>query len=69
MKRDPVQSANIISVGYDRSSTTMEIEFKDGRIYQYFDVQEDVYRDLIAAPSVGSFFHQNIRGKYAYARQ
>ena len=68
MKRDPVQSSNIISVGYDSASSTMEIEFKDGRVYQYFDVPDHVYRELVSAPSAGVFFHQSIRGQYAYAR-
>lgn len=68
MKRDFVQSSSIISVGFDAPSSTMEIEFKDGRIYQYFEIPEQVFRDLKSAPSVGSYFHQNVRGKYAYAQ-
>jgi len=68
MRRESVTSSNIISVGYDRSSSTMEIEFKDGRLYQYFEVPEQVYRNLLTAPSVGIFFYQSIRGQYQYAR-
>ena len=68
MRREAVTSSNIISVGHDRSSSTLEIEFKDGRIYQYFGVPEQVYRDLVTAPSVGAFFQQNLRGQYPYAR-
>lgn len=68
MKREPVQSSNLVSVGFDASSSILEIEFKDGRIYQYFDVPEQVFRDLTSAPSPGSFFHQNVRGQFPYAR-
>lgn len=68
MKRESVQSSNIVSVGYDAASSTMEIEFKDGRIYQYFDVPAQVYQDLVSAASVGTYFHQNVRGQFPYAR-
>lgn len=38
MDRETVQSSNIASVGYDLSSSTLEIEFKSGGIYQYSGV-------------------------------
>lgn len=68
MKREAVTSSNLVSVGYDQSSSTLEIEFKDGRLYQYFGVPPNVFRELVSAPSVGQFFHQNVRGRYTYAR-
>ena len=68
MDRQPVQSSNLVSVGYDASSQTMEIEFRDGRVYQYFDVPGSVFDELVVAASAGSYFHHNIRGVYRYAR-
>lgn len=68
MKRESVTSSNIVSIGYDLGSSTLEIEFKDGRIYQYFDVPEAIFHDLIGAPSVGSYFHREVRGRFQYAR-
>lgn len=68
MNRQAVQSSNLASVGYEPSAYTMEIEFKDGRVYQYFDVPQNVYQDLIGAPSPGQYFHQYVRGTYAFAR-
>lgn len=38
MLRDPVSSSNIASIGYDPGSETLEIEFTNGSIYQYFNV-------------------------------
>ena len=55
-----------ISVGYDGDSMTLEIEFNNG-IYQYYDVPEDIFQELINASSIGSFIHQNIKNNYSYS--
>lgn len=68
MDRDAVSSSVLISAGYDESSLTLEVEFKDGSLYQYFDVPTSVFRELLGAPSVGQYFAQNIRSDYRYAR-
>ncbi|MFJ5446993.1 KTSC domain-containing protein [Methylobacillus methanolivorans] len=68
MDRTPVASSNIGSIGYDPESSTLEIEFLNGSIYQYFDVNENVYTDLISAGSVGQYFSANIRGIYRFSR-
>ena len=56
MKRAPVDSSSIATVGYDPASRTLEIEFRDGDVYQYFNVPAVVHRDLVAASSVGQYF-------------
>lgn len=66
MERIPVSSSNIASVGYDSETSTLQIEFNNGSIYDYYDVPEDIYTALINAGSVGSFFHANIRNIYSY---
>lgn len=66
MKRTPVKSSNLISVGYDESSQTLEIEFKEGRVYRYFNVPMSVYVALMAANSVGSYHAANIKEKYRF---
>jgi hypothetical protein len=68
MIRQPVSSSNLLSVGYDPASATLEIEFIDSGVYQYFDVGQAVHEGLMAAPSHGQFFHEQIRGVYRYAR-
>lgn len=68
MDRTAVSSSNIKSVGFDPSNNIVEIEFSDGSIYQYFDVPEATYQSLVGAPSVGKYFHQEIRGTYRFAR-
>lgn len=68
MNRMPVTSSNVASIGYDPSSLTLEVEFKDGYIYQYFDVPETVYQEFMRANSKGQFLHANIRNSYRYTR-
>lgn len=68
MNRESVNSSNIAAIGYDESSGTLEVEFTNGQVYEYFDVPEGVYRDFMAAASHGSFHHGHIRNKYRYQR-
>jgi hypothetical protein len=63
MERQEVESSVIGAVGHSR---VLEIQFESGRIYQYFDVPEDVYNEMLNAESKGKYFNSNIRGKYTY---
>jgi hypothetical protein len=68
MRREPVNSSNVSEVGYDEASSTLEVVFKNSGVYQYFDIPKSEYELLIAAPSIGQYLNQNIKGKYRYAR-
>lgn len=68
MQRVPVSSSHIVSIGYEVATSTLEIEFKDGRIYQYFDVPEHIHDGLMGAASHGEYLSANIKGVYRYAR-
>ena len=63
MDRIPIASSNLVSVGYDKTSSTLEIEFKNG-IYQYSGVPENVYEDLMNASSAGRYLNINIKDGY-----
>jgi uncharacterized protein len=68
MKRQAVTSSNIGAIGYDVNSQTLEIEFLNGGVYQYFDVPEHVYDDLMGASSQGQYLAQSIKGHYRYSK-
>lgn len=68
MNRNLVRSSNIASIGYDDASATLEIEFKNGSIYQYFDIPQREYDGLMSASSHGSYLAQNIKGRYRYSK-
>ena len=63
-----VDSSNVESVGYDEDSSTLQVEFKNGGVYQYFDVPEDVYIQLRDASSVGEYLAAAIKGSYRYSK-
>jgi hypothetical protein len=65
MERQPVQSSNIKSVGYDAASKVLEIAFSSGGIYQYANVPASEHAALVAAPSVGKYFHAHIKSQYS----
>jgi hypothetical protein len=65
MQRQNVESSMIASVGFEPSTSTLEIEFKsNGAVWQYYEVPESVFNELIGG-SVGKYFHSNILGQYS----
>ena len=68
MERRSVSSSSISSIGYEGTTSTLEIEFSDGAIYQYFDVSQAVYDELMSASSHGQYLAHQIKGHYRYAR-
>jgi hypothetical protein len=65
---DTPESSNIARFGYDNASHVLKVEFKNGSIYDYFDVPEHVFRGMAGAPSKGQFLAQQVKGAYRYAR-
>ena len=72
MQRIAVESSQIRSIGYepngDQTRGTLEIEFKQGWVYQYRNVPSEVHADLMASDSPGKYFNQNIRNRYEFER-
>ena len=64
MNRQIVPSSNILSVGYDLRASTLEIQFRDGAVYQYKHVPQSIHEGLMDAPSKGKYFHRFIKGLY-----
>lgn len=61
MRREPVDSDALRSIGYDIGRRILELEFTSGTVYRYFEVPEHLYLDLMQAPSHGAFFAERIR--------
>jgi KTSC domain-containing protein len=69
MERTLVESSNLASVGYDRTSATLEIEFRKSGVYQYFGVPHSTYEELMNAGLKGTYFDQNIKkGGFSYSK-
>jgi hypothetical protein len=63
MERKPVKSSMAKSIGHDPFRSILEIEFTSGEIWQYFNVPDDVYREMLTF-SIGKYFKAFIKGKY-----
>ena len=59
-----VNSTNLSAVGYDSETNLLTIEFNDGGLYEYYNVPQNIYNELMSAPSKGKFFHRFIRDTY-----
>lgn len=68
MERYSVASSNIASVGYAEGSQTLEVEFLSGSIYQYYNVPQNMYDQLMQTGSKGRFLNTYIKNAYPYSR-
>jgi KTSC domain len=68
VRREPVVSTNLRSVGYDEDPQTLEVEFANGEVYEYQSVPEAVHRSLMQAPSKGTYFNRYIKERYVFRR-
>jgi hypothetical protein len=66
MDRFLVDSTLIQSVGY--MCGTLEVEFRDGGLYEYRNVPCEVFHELTVAKSVGAYFIKNIKTRYPYRK-
>jgi hypothetical protein len=69
MDRIQVSSTELASIGYEEATLVLEVEFRKGGVYRYFEVPAQIYNQLMAASSKGSYFNKVIReGDYRYSR-
>lgn len=69
INREGVASSAIRSVGHDKASRTMDVEFrKSGAVYRYKDVSTRTANGLKGSSSVGRYFNRNVRGEYDFTR-
>jgi hypothetical protein len=66
MRRVPVESSSLDSVGYEKS--VLEVRFRNGGVYQYYGVPELMHDLLMQADSRGAFFNRHIRASYPSQR-
>jgi len=68
MLRNPIASTNIVSIGYDAANETLEVEFLNGSVYQYFNVPTQLFDQLMLSGSKGQFLNVYIKNSYPYSR-
>ncbi|WP_207670837.1 KTSC domain-containing protein [Eubacterium maltosivorans] len=57
-----VSSTLVDSIGYHNGN--LYIQFKNGNLYEYFNVPFRHYQGMLAAKSVGKYYGRYIRGQY-----
>ena len=63
-----VESSTLATIAYDRTRRLLQLEFSSRAVYQYFGVPASVHKDLLRAPSKGSYFNGAIRGRFPFRR-
>lgn len=66
--RQVVESQIIHSVGYAGATRTLEVQFRNGWVYQYDDVPDTVHSELMNAPSHGKYLKRHIVDDYVTRR-
>ena len=64
MRRAPVQSSSIRSVGYDLDEHVLEIEWVAGGVYDFLDVKPAEALALLESESLGSFVNGRIKPRH-----
>lgn len=56
-----IASSQIAAVGHDAEKNLLTVEFHNGATWTYNNVSKELYEEMLAAPSVGSFFSKKIK--------
>lgn len=62
----PISSANIVAIGYDEVTETLEIQFKLNIKYHYFNVPLSEYIELMKAPNPEEYYLNFIKYNYHF---
>ena len=65
-KMNEVDSSNMKSIGYDSSTESLFVKFRDNSIYVYFEVPEITYKDFLDSSSKGGYHHDFIRNNFEF---
>ena len=61
-------SSVVAQMTYDEAKETLRIRFVSGMLYDYQKVPLAVYEAMKASDSKGTFFNQQIKGKYRFEK-
>lgn len=63
-----LDSTALVSVSFSPDTSILEVEFRNGLIYEYLGVSCSLYAQLLAAPSKGAFLVRFIRNNFLHRR-
>jgi hypothetical protein len=59
-----LQSTSLKAAEYQPPNALLEVEFRTGDVYRYFEVPASIYQELLEAESKGRYFNQHIRNRF-----
>jgi KTSC domain len=66
MQPVPLESTSLASVEYDPALRHLQIQFRSGERYLFFQVPPPCYQHLLQADSKGAYFNRYIRNCFPY---
>ncbi|MGZ8286665.1 MAG: KTSC domain-containing protein [Allosphingosinicella sp.] len=60
------ESSAIARAAYDDEAATLDIWYKGGDRYRYFDVPAERFEALLAAPSAGEYVNRHVKDSYRF---
>jgi uncharacterized protein len=68
MKRAEIKFIDALSMSFKQTSATLEVEFADGSVYQFFDVPDEVMELIRNSQGPDKSLLSLIKGKYRFAK-
>ena len=59
-------SAVIDAYNYNADTETLTVRYRSGKVYNYLQVPEKVYKEMRATMAKGIFLNRSIKGKYPF---
>jgi hypothetical protein len=61
-----VNSTLLTGVAFHTGESILDLEFRNGACYRYYEVPVAIYEGLLAADSKGAYFNRQIRTCFRY---
>jgi hypothetical protein len=68
MRACRLNSSMMTRAAFDEAARSLHITFRETGRYVYYDVPHDIFEALCAAPSAGTFFNEQIKGRFSCRR-
>lgn len=59
-------SSNLLKTSYNFNTKRLRVTFIRGKVYEYFDIPQDIYEQFKISESTGSFLSKEIVKKYNF---
>lgn len=63
-----INSSNLKSASYQTEAKTLSVTFKNGSIYEYYDVPWELFTKFRMSESQGKFMNQHINKAFKYKK-